>query len=270
MRQTFAAGGFAAPDCEFLYLDNSAGNRFDAYAGYNLFLRAARGEYVILCHQDVQLLSDGRDRLEAVIAELDKLDPHWGLFGNAGGLRSGAVAIRISDAGHGDDVAQGGPFPVACQTLDENFIVVRAAANLALSADLSGFHMYGTDICAVAALLGYTAYVVDFHLRHADVGIVPDVFAGQAVNLVNKYARTMWPVVLTTTCTRIVITPFPFFNRIGNTKQGLRVIRLAARVASVALRWMGLKRRRTDGFVTPPPTTPAKPRESPSHPQRTS
>jgi hypothetical protein len=243
MRQTFAAGGFAAPDCEFLYLDNSAGNRFDAYAGYNLFLRAARGEYVILCHQDVRLLSDGRDRLDAVIAELDRLDPRWGLFGNAGGLRSGAVAIRISDPPHGEDVAWGGPFPVACQTLDENFIVVRAAANLALSADLKGFHLYGTDVCAVASFLGYTAYVADFHLRHEGPGTVDDVFAGQAVDLIDKYARTMRPVFLTTTCTRLVITPFPFFNRMGNTRRGKRLIQLAAHIASVALRWMGLKRR---------------------------
>ena len=270
MQQTFAAAGFIPPDCEFLYLDNSAGNRFDAYAGSNLFLRAARGDYVILCHQDVRLLSDGRDRLDAVIAELDNLDPRWGLFGNAGGLRSGAVAIRISDPPHGENATVGGPFPVVCQTLDENFIVVRAAANLALSGDLSGFHLYGTDICAIATLLGHTAYVVDFHLRHAGLGIMDDSFARLAAGLVGKYARAMRPAVLTTTCTRLVITPLPLLNRLSNTRQGMRFIRLAARVASTVLRWTGARRRRIGSSATPPTATPAKPGESLRHPQRTS
>jgi hypothetical protein len=240
----FVGKGFTEADSEFLYLDNSGGNRFDAYAGYNLFLRAARGTYVILCHQDIRLLSDGRDRLDAVITELNSLDPRWGLFGNAGGLHSGARAIRISDP-HGDDVAQGGPFPVACQTLDENFIVVRAAANLSLSGDLSGFHLYGTDMCAVAAFLGYTAYVVDFHLRHEGRGRIDDTFTRAAADLVHKYARTMQPIFFTTTCARLVITPSPFVNRISNTRQGLNFIRLAANAASIALRWAGGKRRRS-------------------------
>ena len=54
--------------------------------------------------------------------------------------------------------------------LDKNFLVVRRDANLAVSADLKGFHLHGTDICIVARLLGYTAYVVDFQLRHVSSG----------------------------------------------------------------------------------------------------
>ncbi|MDR3534680.1 MAG: hypothetical protein P4L90_29460 [Rhodopila sp.] len=249
MAQSFAAVGFAPPDCEFLFLDNAAGNRFDAYAGYNIFLRAARGAYVILCHQDVRLLSDGRDRLDAVIAELDSLDTRWGLFGNAGGLRSGNLAIRISV--YDEEVTQGGPFPVACQTLDENFIVVRAAANLAASTDLHGFHLYGTDLCLVASILGYTAYIVDFHLRHESRGVIDDVFVRAAAGLVDKYARTMRPAFVTTSCTKLVITPSAFLNRTINTRAGLRFVMFAARVANGALRWIGARRPRT-GPAEPP------------------
>lgn len=236
MRQSFADGGFAAPGCEFLVLDNTEAHRFDAYAGCNLFLRAARGAYVVLCHQDIRLLTDGRERLDAVIAELDRRDPHWGLFGNAGGLRSGEVAVRISDPAHGANAARGGPFPVACQTLDENFIVVRADANLALSGDLAGFHLYGTELCTVAAMLGHSAYVVDFHLRHHGRGTLDDSFVRLSAALVAKYARRMRPAVLTTTCTRLVITPSARLNRIANTRRGMRLVRLAARVAGVASR----------------------------------
>jgi hypothetical protein len=241
MARSFAAAGFAPPDCEFLSLDNATGNRFDAYAGYNIFLRAACGAYVILCHQDVRLLSDGRDRLDAVIAELDSLDPHWGLFGNAGGLRSGALAIRISDP-HGENVAQGGPFPVACQTLDENFIVVRAAANLAVSHDLHGFHLYGTDMCMLASILGYSAYIVDFHLRHEGRGVIDAVFARALTDLVHKYARTKWPAFVTASCGKFVIMPFDFLNKRLNTRGGLRFVMFAAHLANTALRWVGIKR----------------------------
>jgi hypothetical protein len=137
---SFIAHGFAPTECEFLYLDNSAGNRFDAYQGVNLFLRVALGDYIIICHQDIELLNDGRDRLDAVIGELDKIEPTWGVFGNAGGLPSGGLARRISDPQAEDD-RQGGPFPIPVVSLDENFIVVRADANIAASADLRGFHL---------------------------------------------------------------------------------------------------------------------------------
>ena len=43
MTKSFAERGFSASDCEFLYLDNSSGNRFDAYRGINNFLGVARG-----------------------------------------------------------------------------------------------------------------------------------------------------------------------------------------------------------------------------------
>jgi hypothetical protein len=49
MEHSFQAAGFTGDDVEFLYLDNVGGNRFDAYAGVNLFLALARGEFIILC-----------------------------------------------------------------------------------------------------------------------------------------------------------------------------------------------------------------------------
>ena len=42
----------------------------------------------------------------ARLAELDALDPHWALAGNAGGLPNGDTAIRISDP-YGEDSTRG-------------------------------------------------------------------------------------------------------------------------------------------------------------------
>ena len=102
------------------------------------------------------------------MSELSALDPNWGLAGNAGGVAPGELAIRIADP-HGSD-QNTHSFPVPVCSLDENFIVLRADARLAFSADLDGFHFYGTDICLLADVHGYRSYVIDFHLRHLSAG----------------------------------------------------------------------------------------------------
>ena len=78
------------------------------------------------------------------------------------------MTLRVT--GLRDDNQLTEPLPQRVSGLDANFLVVRRDANLAASADLKGFHLCGTDICTVARFLGYTAYVVDFHLRHLSSG----------------------------------------------------------------------------------------------------
>jgi hypothetical protein len=190
----FATKGFAAPDCEFLYLNNSNRNRFDAFAGYNRFLRAARGRYIVLCHQDIFPLDDDRARLDALLAELTTRDPNWGVCGNAGANTRGDLVMRISDP-HGENVSIGGPFPAKVMSLDENFIIVRGDATLAVSRDLHGFHWYGADLCIIANMLGWTIYVIDFHLRHNSGGNADATFATIGAALRHKYAlacRARW------------------------------------------------------------------------------
>jgi NaMN:DMB phosphoribosyltransferase len=48
--------------------------------------------------------------------------------------------------------------------------LIKKQANLAVSSDLRGFHFYGADICLIASILGYNAYVIDFHLYHESTG----------------------------------------------------------------------------------------------------
>ncbi len=170
MRESFAAAGFCAGQSEFLHLDNSHGNRWDAYRGVAELLGRARGRHVVLCHQDVRLIRDGAAALAARLAELEAHDPGWALAGNAGVTREGRLALRITDP-HGADQRRG-TLPARVASLDENFLVLRPQAGLRPSAELHGFHLYGTDLCLQARMAGRSAWVIDFHLHHLSAGRV--------------------------------------------------------------------------------------------------
>jgi len=168
MLASFHAAGFAEGVSEFIYVDNTGPNKYDGYAAVNKFLNLARGDYIILCHQDVRLHADRIDVLDRAIADISRRDPYWGVLGNAGGIAPGIQAVRITDP-HGTNTHRG-DLPARVTALDENFMVVRRDANLAVSRDIGGFHLYGTDLCLIADMLGYTAYVIDFHLQHLSGG----------------------------------------------------------------------------------------------------
>lgn len=207
MRASFEAGGFTPETTEYLVIDNTAGAaaQTDAYAGLNRALDAARAPYVILCHQDVRLIADGRAALDARLAELDRDHPAWALAGNAGGSSPGNLAIRITDP-HAPDQAFG-PFPARVTTLDENFIVVRKAARIGFSRDLDGFHFYGTDICLAADLMGWEAYVIDFHIAHLSPGNKSDSFKDARAAFRAKWSRALRPRWLQTTCALLRVDP---------------------------------------------------------------
>ena len=198
MLASFRAHGFGQPDCEFLYIDNSQGNAFTAYDGLNRLMEAARGDVIVLCHQDVRLLTDDRDALDACLAALDARDPAWAVAGNAGGTGIGRLAMRISDP-HGDD-RRIGSLPERALSLDENFLVLKRSARIGLSRDLAGFHFYGADVCLAADVMGYTAYVIDFHLRHLSDGRISPAFYQARKAFRAKWSRALRPRWMQTTC----------------------------------------------------------------------
>ena len=204
LRVSFQSRGFTASDCEYIYIDNTGTKQTCAYRGLNQALAEARGTYVLLCHQDLRLLTDGRAELEKRLDELDKKDAGWALAGNAGGIGPGQLSIRISDP-HGTD-RRIGNFPCRVQSLDENLIIVRRAARIGFSNDLTGFHFYGTDICLHAAQAGYTAYVIDFHLAHLSGGTKDAVFWEMERKFLEKWSKALKPRWLQTTCALIRIS----------------------------------------------------------------
>jgi hypothetical protein len=163
MVQSFEEHGFSGSDCEYLFLDNSEGNRYDAFSGIRRFLRSAHGRYIIICHQDI-LLIDDKDALLKQIDNMNQYDSSWAVLGNAGLTANHKLTIRITDPS-GQDIKLG-DLPARVTGLDENFLLLNADSGLSLSNGITGFHCYGIDLCISAHTLGYNAYVIDFHLHH--------------------------------------------------------------------------------------------------------
>jgi hypothetical protein len=204
MRATFRAFGFDAPDCEFLSIDNTGPVQTEAFAGLNRLLNEARGRFVILCHQDVRLIGDGRQKLDTLLADLEQRDPSWALAGNAGGVGPGRLAMRITDP-HGAD-RRVGDLPDRVTTLDENFIVMKRSARLGFSRDLAGYHFYGPDVCLIADILGYSSYVIDFHLQHLSAGTTSADFHANEAAFRSKWSRAFRSRWLQTTCALIPVS----------------------------------------------------------------
>jgi hypothetical protein len=234
MLASFHKQGFDADDCEFIQIDNRETNRYDAYQGCNLFLTVARGKYVILCHQDI-LLIDHRDVLERALADLDRLDPSWGACGNSGGMAPGKMAIRLTDP-HATDLRTT-TFPARVYSLDENFILAKRSANLSLSRDLAGFHQYGCDICIVADVLGYTTYVVDFHLRHLSPGTREPALGAARANLVRKYLRAFRSRWIMSPCELFLLSGSSLLSMLFTNEFAIRVHRRLSGVSKA--RWLG-------------------------------
>ncbi|NJL12972.1 MAG: hypothetical protein HC913_08235 [Microscillaceae bacterium] len=215
MWTSFVAKGFTADKAEFLYIDNREKNQYEAFAGLNALLHKARGEYVVLCHQDIELLEDGIEKLDQRIAELNQMDAQWALLGNAGASRIQKMYLHIS---HRDRRFQSeGPFPARVHSLDENFIVLRKAAHLGFSADLGGFHFYGTDLCLQADFRGYHAYVVDFNVWHKGQGVMNPHYFEVKAKMLQKYRRALRTRWIQTPTTRLFLHRTAvatwFFNR---------------------------------------------------------
>lgn len=226
---SFREAGFTEPECEFLYIDNTTTNKYDAYAGVNQFLQKAQGDYIILCHQDLILHADNRVKLDQIIDEVSLLDNNWALLGNAGGTVPGRQAYHLTEyTGEDKHYLHRGKFPASAHSLDENFIIVRKSANLSTSHDLEGFHLYGTDLCMIARILGYSAYVIDFHLWHlGGASIRTPVIKGAHVTstfdeckhrLISKYQRAYTPRFVQTTCAIFYLSASRFKNFLYNRK----------------------------------------------------
>ncbi|MGV3640113.1 MAG: hypothetical protein ACO1NZ_06300 [Adhaeribacter sp.] len=227
--------GFDAGNSEFLYVDNSQGNKYDAYAGLNKLVAKASGTYILLVHQDVEFIFDAEPVLRQRLAEMDRLDPRWAVLGNAGGADVKREYHRLSYP-HGS--VNRGPFPQKVSSLDENFLLLKKSAGLGFSPDLQGFHLYGTDLCLQAEQKGFSCYVIDFHLLHKSTGNINESFYQAREAFMRRYAPHLRPRYIRTTCTTMFISSSPLLNEVMNKAW---MVSLAKFVKKIELKLKGIK-----------------------------
>lgn len=202
--------GFCTDDVEFIYFDNINENLYDGFSGINEALKVACGQYLIFCHQDIVFNFDNREILDKCIEDVEKKDINWAVLGNAGRTVDGRFVIRISDP-HGENISIG-IFPEEVMSLDENFLILNRKLNLSASYSLRGFHLYGLDICRNANFLGYSNYVINFHLTHKSGGKIDESFIVAQNYYMNLEHRRKNQNYYVTTCTNFYTGSNKFFN----------------------------------------------------------
>lgn len=165
------------------------------------------------------------------IDEITRIDKNWAILANCGFKDFNKVALRITDP-LGKD-RNYGPFTSKVKSIDENFILVKNEANLALSNNIGGFHFYGTDLCIIAEILGYNAYVIDFHIHHKSGGNPNQSFYDNKNRFIRKYQSILGIKSIRTPVTPLIMTSSIFLNWLLNRKQ----------FYSVKKRWDFLKKR---------------------------
>lgn len=243
LHRSLRAGGFEGADCEYMHIDNSNGDQICAYSGLNTMLNEAQGRYVILCHQDIRILTDTRHDLDIRLAELEERDPAWALAGNAGGVAAGRLSMRITDP-HGAN-QRVGIFPQRVMSLDENLIIVRKDARVGFSNDLSGFHFYGADICLNADIQGWNAYVIDFHVAHLSAGKKDALFDEMELAFRAKWSRALAPRWMQTTCSLLHLAGNPLGQLAGRLAE--TPFRKLSRRMPGAAGWSNTKRDEQTG-----------------------
>ncbi|SDF67816.1 Glycosyltransferase like family protein [Mucilaginibacter pineti] len=231
MLTSFTEAGFTPDICEYLIVDNSEVNQMDAYEGINSFLQKASGEYIILCHQDIVLINkNSKQLLDEQIAQMDARDPKWGVLGNAGGANRlyKRMAIKIAYPGNVIDTQGTVPQEVGC--IDENFMLVKNSANLALSGDIGGYHLYGFDLCMVANHLGYTAWVIDFLLMHKSEGDVNQSYHDILKRVKAKYTYFMRGRYVNTTIARFYLSGSKIKNILFHSRVFRRIVKTAEEI----------------------------------------
>lgn len=168
MKKSFLENGFLENDLEFLYFDNSEiNNNTDAFEGINYFLNHSVGRYIIICHQDIEVIDNQRKLLNH-IEEIEQIDANWSLLSNAGGYGPNKICYHVTYPKTG--LEKQGQFPTKISSADENFLLIKSEANLSISKNLSGFHFYGSDLCMISGLLGYSCWAISFNLLHKSRG----------------------------------------------------------------------------------------------------
>lgn len=158
---------------QWIVVENTDNRAYDSISRlYHDAGRRALHDLRFFVHQDVVFPPDFEDRVFRAIADLDRIDPRWGVLG-AVGRRVGAAGPGgelPGLAGHWSDPHGRKPgrteTPAEVQVLDELWMGFRASRGIGFDPELPGFHCYGADLCLAARAAGMKSWAVDAPVVH--------------------------------------------------------------------------------------------------------
>ncbi len=221
-----------------------------ASSAYNKVLKSNPANTVAFVHQDVYLPPGWFDSFQSSLAWLEKYCPNWGVLGLYGKTKSGRGCGHLYSTGLGSFVGRPFEEPQEVRTLDEVMLVLNSGRGLTFDERLTGFHMYGTDICLEAERRALPTYVFPAFAVHNSNGYarLPWEFWKGYLFLRRKW-RHYLPIV--TPCTRITFSCWSLCRAtvlsslagcLRPTKTGCRVADPASLFKSIACE-MNLKSR---------------------------
>lgn len=210
--------GFNEQNTEFIYVDNSKQNKYDAYDGLNHCLNKARGKYIILVHQDVEFIFDDIEVLKNKINEIDKIDSTWAILGNSGYAFNDMNIQYTRITSTGPSNISDGPFPSKISCPDENIMIVKNDLNLMFSKNIGHYHLYGADLSMQAQIQGYSTYVIDFHILHKSGGNPDKSFYDTKKRMIKQYQKAFRIKFFRTPCTPMFLSNNKILNFLMNKK----------------------------------------------------
>ena len=159
-----------SPAHEWLLIDNSGNEHYESISAlYEDGLERAAHDLVYFIHQDVLLPHGWERRMFAALAELERLDPNWGVLGAVGALPPSPTGAPKELRGHWCDPSGyhlEGPLPHEVESLDEQWLGVRKSRGVGFDPLLPGFHCYGIDLSLAARERGMKSYAIDAFVWH--------------------------------------------------------------------------------------------------------
>lgn len=144
------------------------GNPYSAAQALNIGIRKARGDIIVLCHQDVVFYEKWIDMLFDRIKEVETKTKKWGVLGTAGITKrddTAGVVYSVKGKLQWQSSKKALTYPV--QTVDEHCMIIKKSSGLMLDEKtFNGFHFYGPDLCLEALSRGMTNYGILCPLAH--------------------------------------------------------------------------------------------------------